>query len=81
MAMPKNAIYTSAYERMSDKGVGYCGNDRTYSRSLEIVILTQGNKKFYFVPYGEGYNCEGGIFLDILSQEEFDKKYSLEMLE
>jgi len=75
--MPKNAQFITIFERRSDKGEGYCGNNQTYPSSQEAVILKQGSKNFYFVPYTEGYNAEGGTFLDVLSQQEFDKKYSL----
>lgn len=77
---PKGLVFIQAYERRNSKP-GYVGFESTYSESVvELAVLTQGKKKFYFMAYGSGYNCEDGVFIDILSQEEFDNKFSLVQL-
>ncbi len=79
-AYPKNVRYITAYKRMSEDA-NFSWYNKTYISPSELVELIQGKKKFYFVPYGSGYNCEDGVFVDIISEEEFIHKYSLTILE
>lgn len=60
-----------AYERMAS------WPDKTYDRATGLAKVKQGRKFVYIMPYGEDYECEGGHFVKILNQTEFDHLYSL----
>lgn len=46
-----------------------------------IVKIKTGRKYIYLIPIGCDYNCEGGHSIYQITQEEFDKQYSLTKLE
>lgn len=52
----------------------------TYTTPDTLAKVRQGNKYVYIMPYGEDYECEGGHHVEILSQEEFDNIFSVELL-
>lgn len=67
----KNIELISAFSRMAS----FPG--KTYSTSTTLARLKYGKKFVYLEPYGEGWECEGGHYIKILTQEEFDHLYSL----
>ncbi len=64
--------YKNAYKRYSDYFHG------TYISPTQIVEITHGKFRLYIIPkqeeYWETYYCE------VMNEEEFNKKYSLEVL-
>lgn len=52
-------------------------NGWTFSTPIGVVELDDGNKVTFLVPYGEGYDCDEGHFIKIMTKEEFLKEYSL----
>lgn len=42
-----------------------------------IVKIIHGKKIIYIMPYGVDYECEGGHFCQQLTEEEFNKAFSL----
>jgi hypothetical protein len=51
----------------------------TYTTPQTIAKVKQGRKFVYLIPYGEDYECEGGHHIEIIGQEEFERKYSLKI--
>lgn len=53
------------------------GNGYTYTTPCGVAKIKQGKKYVYAIPYGEDYECEGGHYIEIITEEEFNNKYSL----
>lgn len=54
----------------------------TLSQPIGIARITIGKNKFlYLIPTGVGVECEDGHHIYSMTQEGFDKNFSLSMLE
>lgn len=66
-----------AWEYMN--GIGRATGDArpTYSQITEVAKVKVGRKFQYVVPYGIDWECDGGHSVEVLTQEEFDKRFSI----
>ena len=64
----------NAYERMSH------APEHTYGLTT-VSKVTIKRTSVYIIPFGEDYECEGGHHCEILTESEFNKRYSTKLLE
>lgn len=51
----------------------------TEDTPTSVLIISVRNKSRYFIPYGEGYECGDGHFIEEISEQEFISNYRFEI--